>query len=70
MLKSAIDFSQLNIEEGWELAPGAGPGIEMKMLSGKLDEDNKIGVRTRLIGSNLAHLILKCLFMITGKKCI
>ena len=49
MLKNAIDFSQLNLEEGWELAPGAGPGIEMKMLSGELDELNKIGVRTRLI---------------------
>ena len=49
MLKNAIDFSQLNLEEGWELAPGAGPGIEMKMLSGELDEINKIGVRTRLI---------------------
>ena len=49
MLKNAIDFSQLNLEEGWELAPGAGPGIEMKKLSGKLDEVNKTGVRTRLI---------------------
>jgi len=49
MLKDAFDFSKLNIDEGWELAPGAGPGIEMKMLSGSLDEINKIGVRTRLI---------------------
>ena len=49
MLKSAFDFSKLDINEGWELAPGAGPGIEMKMLSGRLDEDKKIGVRTRLI---------------------
>ena len=49
MLKNSIDFSQLNLEEGWELAPGAGPGIEMKMLSGILDEVNKTGVRTRLI---------------------
>jgi len=49
MLKEAVEFSKLNIEDGWELAPGAGPGIEMKMLSGSLDEVNKIGVRTRLI---------------------
>ena len=49
MLKEAISFSKLNINEGWELAPGAGPGIEMKMLSGSLDEEKKIGVRTRLI---------------------
>ena len=49
MLKSAFDFSKIDINEGWELAPGAGPGIEMKMLSGSLDEDKKTGVRTRLI---------------------
>ena len=49
MLKEAVEFSKLDIEDGWELAPGAGPGIEMKMLSGSLDEFNKIGVRTRLI---------------------
>ena len=47
MLKEAISFSKLNINEGWELAPGAGPGIEMKMLSGSLDEEKKTGVRTR-----------------------
>ena len=49
MLKEAITFSRLNVNEGWELAPGAGPGIEMKMLSGSLDEEKKVGVRTRLI---------------------
>ena len=49
MLKSAFDFSKIDINEGWEPAPGAGPGIEMKMLSGILDEDKKTGVRTRLI---------------------
>ena len=49
MLKEAVDFSKLEIESGWELAQGAGPGIEMKMLSGYLDEDKKFGVRTRLI---------------------
>ena len=49
MLKDAVNFSKLDIEDGWELAPGAGPGIEMKMLSGYLDEDKKFGVRTRLI---------------------
>ena len=49
MLKEAVNFSKLDIEDGWELAPGAGPGIEMKMLSGYLDEDKKFGVRTRLI---------------------
>ena len=49
MIKEAVNFSKLDIEDGWELAPGAGPGIEMKMLSGYLDENKKFGVRTRLI---------------------
>ena len=49
MLKETISFSKLNINEGWKLAPDAGPGIEMKMLSGTLDEEKKVGVRTRLI---------------------
>ena len=50
MLKSAFDFSKIDINEGWELAPGAGPGIEMKMLSGSLDENKNLSIkRPRLI---------------------
>ena len=47
--KPAIEFHGLDIEEGWEPAPGAPPGIEQKLLSGALDEGKKVGVRTRLI---------------------
>jgi quercetin dioxygenase-like cupin family protein len=47
--KSAVEFHGLDIEEGWEAAPGAPPSIEQKLLSGKLDERNKVGTRTRLI---------------------
>lgn len=49
MPKPPVDFHQLDVETGWEPAPGAAPGIEQKMLSGALDEENKVGVRTRLI---------------------
>jgi ChrR-like protein with cupin domain len=49
MPKPAIDFHEIDIEEGWEPAPGAAPGVEQKMLSGELDETAQIGVRTRLI---------------------
>ena len=49
MPKPAIDFHEIDIEEGWEPAPGAAPGVEQKMLSGELDEAAQIGVRTRLI---------------------
>jgi len=47
--KPAVDFHGLDIEAGWEPAPGAAPGIEQKLLSGTLDERNKVGARTRLI---------------------
>lgn len=48
-IKPPINFHELDIEAGWEPAPGAAPGIEQKMLSGLLDEDRERGVRTRLI---------------------
>lgn len=48
-LKPAVDFHELDIETGWEQVPGGAPGVEQKMLSGELDEEAKIGVRTRLI---------------------
>lgn len=47
--KPAVDFHTLDVDDGWELAPGAAPGIEQKLLSGMLDETNKVGARTRLI---------------------
>ena len=48
-IKPPIEFHQLDLTEGWEPAPGAAPGVEQKMLSGMLDEEAGIGVRTRLI---------------------
>ena len=47
--KPPVDFHTLDVDEGWEPAPGAAPGIEQKLLSGDLDETNKVGARTRLI---------------------
>ena len=47
--KPSVDFHELALQEGWEPAPGAGPGIEQKLLSGALDEANRAGARTRLI---------------------
>lgn len=48
-LKPAIACHGVDLETGWEPAPGAAPGVEQKMLSGALDEDARVGVRTRLI---------------------
>ena len=47
--KPPVDFHTLDIDEGWVPAPGAAPGIEQKLLSGELDEIEKVGARTRLI---------------------
>ena len=49
LAKPPVDFHTLDVDEGWEPAPGAAPGIEQKLLSGDLDETNKVGARTRLI---------------------
>ena len=35
--------------EGWHGLPGYPEGIEQKILAGKLDEDGKVGNRTRLL---------------------
>lgn len=44
-----ISFHELDMETGWEPVLGGAPGVEQKMLSGRLDETEKVGVRTRLI---------------------
>jgi hypothetical protein len=36
-------------DEGWHPPPGYPPGIEHKILAGRLDEANKSGSRTRLL---------------------
>lgn len=48
-LKPAVPFGSVDLETGWEPVPGGADGVEQKMLSGELDEPNRIGVRTRLI---------------------
>ena len=49
MPKPEVSFHELDMEAGWEQVPGGAAGVEQKMLSGALDEDAKIGVRTWLI---------------------
>ncbi len=38
-----------NLEEGWEVPAGYPEGIQQKILTGSLDEENKRGSRTRLL---------------------
>lgn len=49
MPKPPVPFHELDMTQGWEQVPGGAPGVEQKILSGALDEDAKVGVRTRLI---------------------
>ncbi len=49
MPKPVIDFHELDLDKGWEPVPGAAEGVEQKLLSGSLDEEASVGVRTRLI---------------------
>jgi hypothetical protein len=47
--KEHKEFHAVTLEEGWETPPGYPAGIEQKILSGRLDEHNKTGHRTRLL---------------------
>ena len=47
--KSHLEFLTLKMDKGWETPPGYPDGIEQKIISGRLDEDKKRGIRTRLL---------------------
>ena len=47
--KSHLEFLTLNLDSGWETPSGYPAGIEQKIISGRLDENNKCGIRTRLL---------------------
>ena len=47
--KAHNEFYALDLEDGWEVPPGYPDGIEQKILSGRLDEINRTGSRTRLL---------------------
>ncbi len=48
-LKEHMEFFPLDLSTGWETPLGYPKGIEHKILSGYLDEEKKIGSRTRLL---------------------
>lgn len=47
--KEHKEFHAVAMDEGWFVPEGYPPGIEMKTLSGALDEAAKTGNRTRLL---------------------
>ena len=49
MLKEHLEFFTLDLTTGWETPPGYPEGVQQKIISGSLDEDNHTGSRTRLL---------------------
>jgi hypothetical protein len=47
--RPGIPFHNLDLGEGWAQVPGGARGVELKVLSGALDETAGTGMRTRLI---------------------
>ena len=47
--KTHDEFYTLDIDSGWSVPPGYPEGMEHKILSGELDEENRRGSRTRLL---------------------
>jgi hypothetical protein len=47
--KEHQEFYTPNLEEGWKEPPGYPEGIQQKILTGHLDEENRRGSRTRLL---------------------
>jgi hypothetical protein len=47
--KPHLEFTTLDMDEGWEVPPGYPSGIQQKVLASDLDETSKTGSRTRLL---------------------
>ena len=49
MNKPHLEFTRVDMNNGWATPPGYPPGIKQKILASDLDESNKMGSRTRLL---------------------
>lgn len=50
--KPHLEFTALDMDDGWEVPPGYPSGIQQKVLASDLDEKKKTGSRTRLLRIN------------------
>lgn len=53
------EFHTLDMRTGWEVPPGYPEGIQQKIISGALDEQNRTGTRTRLLRFEAGALTTK-----------
>ena len=49
MNKPHLEFHKIDMKQGWLTPPGYAAGIEQKILASDLDENRKMGSRTRLL---------------------
>jgi len=49
MNKPHLEFTRVDMAEGWASPPGYPSGIQQKILASDLDETRKMGSRTRLL---------------------
>ena len=49
MLKPHLEFTSVDLDEGWAVPTGYPEGIEEKVLCGSLDSVRRTGCRTRLL---------------------
>ena len=47
--KEHREFYQIDMDSGWETPTGYPSGIKQKILSGRLDQENRMGGHTRLL---------------------
>ena len=47
--KPHIEFLPVDLSSGWQTPPGYPPGMTQKVLTSDLDEEKKVGSRTRLL---------------------
>ncbi|MGU3495647.1 cupin domain-containing protein [Xanthobacteraceae bacterium A53D] len=57
--KAHDEFHTLDMNSGWEVPAGYPKGIQQKILSGALDEENKRGSRTRLLRFDAGEFTIK-----------
>lgn len=68
--KDHTEFHAINMKTGWETPTGYPAGIQQKILSGALDEANKLGAAHDCFASRQVSTQLRRLFTNTGKKFI
>ena len=68
--KPHLEFAPLDMDEGWEEPPGYPLGMQQKVLTSDLDEENKTGSRSGFCVCSLVCIPLHRSSMTTGKRFI